>query len=175
MCQTCKAMKELHEMESFSKSGKIYYRNSCRKCRSIISTRWKITHPQKYQEGQAKIMAERSRQRLNLEEQDKFIFWDSRGADRRNGLCNDITRELIRELISDGCRYCGEKNIRMTLDRIDNSKGHTKDNVVPACIRCNYIRRDMPYEAWVIIASKIREAREKGLFGEWTCRATGQR
>jgi hypothetical protein len=59
----------------------------------------------------------------------------------------------------------------MTLDRIDNDKGHTEDNVVPACIRCNYTRRSMPYEAWLVVAKGMREARERGLFGEWTGRA----
>jgi len=58
----------------------------------------------------------------------------------------------------------------MTLDRIDNDKGHTQDNVVPACIRCNYARRSMPYEAWLVVAKGMREAREQGLFGDWTGR-----
>jgi hypothetical protein len=57
----------------------------------------------------------------------------------------------------------------MTLDRKDNSIGHLLDNVVPCCIRCNYIRRDMPFEAWLIVATGIRKAKELGLFGTWTC------
>jgi hypothetical protein len=57
-----------------------------------------------------------------------------------------------------------------TLDRIDNSKGHTRDNVVPACIRCNYARRNMPYEAWLCLTDGMKRARELGLFKEWTGR-----
>jgi len=56
----------------------------------------------------------------------------------------------------------------MTLDRIDDAKGHTADNVVPACIRCNYARRDMPYKAWLVVAKAMRKARALGLFGNWT-------
>jgi len=55
----------------------------------------------------------------------------------------------------------------MTLDRINNEKGHTADNVIPACYRCNLIRRDMPYDAWMHVAPSIRSAREAGLFRDW--------
>jgi len=55
----------------------------------------------------------------------------------------------------------------MTLDRKDNDVGHVKDNVVPACVRCNYTRGDMPFDAWLVVAAGMRQAREKGLFGDW--------
>lgn len=58
----------------------------------------------------------------------------------------------------------------MSLDRIDNLKPHNQNNVNPSCVRCNLTRGDMPYEAWLFISPKIREAREKGLFGDWTRR-----
>jgi len=58
----------------------------------------------------------------------------------------------------------------MTLDRIDNLKGHSFDNVVPACIRCNYARRNMSYEAWLCLTEGMRRARELDLFKGWTGR-----
>lgn len=57
----------------------------------------------------------------------------------------------------------------MTLDRKDNALGHTPGNVVPACTRCNYVRRDMPEKAWLMLAPAMRVAREAGAFGDWTC------
>lgn len=69
--------------------------------------------------------------------------------------------------INRDCFYCGETLLRMSLDRVDNSKGHTMDNVIPACVRCNYIRKDMPYDAWIVVAVGMRQAREQGLFGGW--------
>ena len=99
----------------------------------------------------------------------KVILKDSLRADRLEGRGNDLSKEFIQSMISNGCAYCGETELKMTLDRKDNSIGHTRDNVTPCCIRCNYIRRDMPYEAWLVVAQSIREARELGLFGTWTC------
>jgi len=56
----------------------------------------------------------------------------------------------------------------MTLDRVDNTCGHIQSNVVSACVRCNYMRRDMPYAAWLKLLPMIKQAREEGLFGTWT-------
>lgn len=95
------------------------------------------------------------------------ILYDSRKIDKVFGRNNNLTKEIIQSLISQGCHYCGETTIRMTLDRKRNEEGHTTDNVVPACIRCNNIRRDMPYEAWLCLVDGLRTATRSGLFGTW--------
>jgi hypothetical protein len=38
------------------------------------------------------------------------------------------------------CTYCGETIQPRGLDRIDNSKGHLRDNVLPCCATCNVTR-----------------------------------
>lgn len=116
--------------------------------------------------------------RLNARARSKFredpvwaILKEAKAFDKKRGFAHDLTREFVENAISQGCCYCGETTLRMTLDRKDNGSGHDMSNVVPACIRCNYARRDMPYEAWLHIAVAFREARERGLFGTWTGRA----
>lgn len=98
----------------------------------------------------------------------RFILADSRKNDKKRGFQNDLDKEFVANIIKIPCSYCGEKDERVSLDRIDNAKGHTKDNVVPACYKCNYIRRDMPYDAWLIVANGVRKAYKLGLFGQWT-------
>lgn len=120
---------------------------------------------------QAKLLKKYSEMRAALVNQERWILEDSRRDDRRRrGVENDLDIQFIRDAIKKGCSYCGERQLRMTLDRIDNGLPHTKANVVPACIRCNYTRKNMPYAAWLVIAPKMREARELGLFGTWTGR-----
>ena len=109
--------------------------------------------------------------RLRQQDVVRTIRVDTRSSDRKAGLENDLTREFIAAEVAKGCFYCGESKIRMTLDRIDNNLGHLMTNVVPACIRCNYTRKDMPYEAWLVVAKGMREAREGGLFSGWTGQA----
>ena len=170
LCRICGKEKPLLEMDTTTKNGKDYYRSRCRACCNERRKRWKDRNPQKYTEGQKVLMEERKRQRASNEEQDKYIYWDSRAFDRKAGFDNDLDRGFIRGLIQHGCRYCGETSLRMTLDRVDNSQGHTRDNVVPCCIRCNYLRGDMPYKAWEIIVKAVRKAVGEGAFGDWTGR-----
>lgn len=105
-------------------------------------------------------------QRAAGENRDSFLLADSRQSDKKKGLANDLDRPFIVEQIVKGCSYCGSHD-HMTLDRIDNSIGHVKANVVPACYRCNIIRRDMPHVAWIALAPAIKAVADQGLFGDW--------
>ena len=88
-------------------------------------------------------------------------------SDKKKGRENDLNLVFIRKLFNNNCTYCDDSSSRKTLDRIDNSKGHTMDNVVLACERCNYIRRDMPYNAWLIVARSVKIVIELGLLNGW--------
>lgn len=121
------------------------------------------------QKSHLKMRRKYSEMRASGQCQERWIFEDSLNADRKRGRENDLTIEFVKQAIASGCSYCGESSIRMTLDRIDNDVGHTMRNVVAACIRCNIVRRDMPYEAWLTIAPAMRRARRNGLFKDWRC------
>ena len=170
ICRFCKKEKSLKEMESFVKKGKRYFRSRCRDCMNEKRDDWHKRNPEKTRANQDRQLERQRQERKSGSERDKYIYRDSRGADRKAGRVNNLTREFIRAEIEKGCEYCGETSLRMTLDRIDNTRGHTMDNVVPACSRCNYLRKDMPYEAWLLVACGMREARERGLFKGWTGR-----
>lgn len=112
--------------------------------------------------------AKQSQERKDPAFRAKYILKDALSMDHRRGLECDLTLEWVEAAIKNGCSYCGETTIRMSLDRIDNDLGHTTANVRPACTRCNFLRGTMPYEAWLYLTPRVREAREKGLFGEWS-------
>lgn len=98
----------------------------------------------------------------------KYIVDDSKKYDRKNKLLGfNLTVEFVDCLIKDGCSYCLVTEAFMSLDRIDNSKGHSKNNVVSCCYRCNLMRRDVPWAAWCRMLPKIQEIQEQGLFGDW--------
>ena len=80
---------------------------------------------------------------------------------KKFGIKNDISYELFKKLSLSNCFYCGSepknkyKDIRQGrkisdtelfyngLDRIDSSKGYTKENVVSSCFLCNRAKMDM--------------------------------
>jgi hypothetical protein len=176
ICSKCGKEKPLSEMYSIKrrtkKAGlKVYYCRLCKSCRKKDQCDWDSAHRDQLREYHRDRYKDLSDERRNLIDQDKFIYWDSRKNDKKHGRDNNLTREYIRDLIKKGCLYCGDVNSRMTLDRIDNDIGHIIGNVVPACLRCNYLRRDMPYDAWMNMVPAIRDTFEKGLFGTWKCRS----
>jgi hypothetical protein len=62
--------------------------------------------------------------------------------DKERGLECDLDAKWFKEHIqSKPCIYCGESGFN-GCDRIDNSFGHTKANVVPCCAICNTTRMD---------------------------------
>jgi len=158
-CRKCGKNKKITSFEP-TKSG--HRRHTCGACQAA----------RKLAANPEKVNARRRRYRRSYPA--TYIVQDSKQADRRHGrLGNDLTKELVEELIRDGCQYCGEKNVRMTLDRIDNRMAHTIENVIPACIRCNLLRGSMPYAAWQYLVPHVKLARGKGLFGDWDGKKNG--
>lgn len=94
---------------------------------------------------------------------------------KSKGLQSDLVLSDTVVMLGSLCEYCGDSGSdKMSFDRIDNTVGYMRTNLVHCCIRCNFARRDMPYKAWLVVAKGMREARERGLFEEWVG-ATGRR
>ena len=70
----------------------------------------------------------------------RYNFYDK----QRFGITNDLNKEwIVQRILNSKCEYCGEEDWnKLGCDRIDNSKPHTKDNVLCACVRCNRLRGD---------------------------------
>lgn len=172
LCKTCNTRKPIEEfgLNSPARNGKRYRRCHCRPCHTKIRKGY-ATSPEATRRAEQKRLSKATAERAANERTEHYIRLDTRASDRKKGRKNDLTKEFIAEQIAKGCTYCGESQIRMTLDRIDNDRGHTMDNVVSACVRCNHVRGDMPYEAWVVVARAMRRVRKQGLFGDWRGRS----
>lgn len=165
-CADC--VSELTEVNCYKKSNG-YFRAYCKVCHNKRAARTDKSN-RKLPHRKLKINEKNRLDRKNPEKLAQIIIRDSKGSDKKFSRENDLTIEFVEGLIGCGCLYCGETELRITLDRIDNSKGHLQGNVVPACIRCNYARGSMPHAAWMCLLKGLTEAREKGLFGDWTGR-----
>lgn len=90
----------------------------------------------------------------------------------------DLTFENFKELTQMNCHYCNTKPSNVSnafkndkrsniesilngdfiyngLDRIDSSKKHDFDNVVPCCYYCNFAKNDLSYEEFLNNIKKI--------------------
>ena len=81
--------------------------------------------------------------------------------DKKNGtsICDLDIEWMIDNIITKPCVYCGDTH-RIGCDRIDNTKGHTKDNVQPCCYECNVARgNNFSVEEMKIIGESIRKVK----------------
>lgn len=68
--------------------------------------------------------------------------------DQKYGRENNLTAHwIVERIFSQPCHYCGESDWKkIGCDRIDNTIGHIKSNVVSCCYKCNKERQKMNFE-----------------------------
>lgn len=66
-----------------------------------------------------------------------------------------INLEEFEKIISQPCVYCGEKEKRIGIDRIDNSKGYTLENSAPCCTLCNMMKKTLQVDEFLKHINKI--------------------
>lgn len=86
-----------------------------------------------------------------------------KNKDKKNGLdVSDMDIDWLTEnILTKPCVYCGDTH-KVGCDRIDNNKGHSKENVVPCCFECNTARNNnFSFEEMKEIGLAIREVKIK--------------
>ena len=78
------------------------------------------------------------------------------GAQKRN-LVFEIEKEFFYEFIKNKCEYCGMIGHYgwNGIDRSDNNKGYTMDNIVPCCSMCNKIKRKYTVDEFINFCKNI--------------------
>ena len=66
------------------------------------------------------------------------------------GECTLTAKWIVDNIFSKSCVYDGESDwTKLGCDRIDNSKPHTPDNVVPCCYNCNCKKHTTSYNDYI--------------------------
>jgi hypothetical protein len=106
-------------------------------------TRWYANNKKRVRETRAKWRAANPT---------RNTWGDAAKNSKKRGHKFDMPFEEWDRLASPPCTYCGNED-SAGLDRIDNSRGYSEDNTVPACGKpCNNARNDMTQEefrAWI--------------------------
>lgn len=103
---------------------------------------------------------------VNIRAKASKMISSYRNKDIKNGvpICDIGIDWMIANILKAECVYCGDIK-RVGCDRLINSKGHTKDNVVPCCIECNMARNaNFTFDEMKVIGkaiSKVKKARNK--------------
>ena len=94
----------------------------------------------------------------------KSIMSSYKGNARNRNLVFDLSLDEFKELILSNCHYCGSLPTNLYsksyynvtyngIDRIDNSIGYIKNNVVPCCKMCNVAKNNNSHEdfmKWIL-------------------------
>lgn len=163
-CNRCGVTKEIGNF-ALIKNKNFARRRVCYSCRAQ-GERQKASYSVRQKDKNEAL----KKSRRTSESRAKHIRWDSARYDRRYGhITENLPIDWIEEQISKPCSYCERQlsKLEMTLDRVDNNKGHTQDNLIPSCSVCNYFRRDMPYEAWLLFMPSMKKALHSGLLDNW--------
>jgi hypothetical protein len=91
-------------------------------------------------------------------------FSAAKSQARRRGLEWSISRETLEILQKSSCFYCGGKVslVATGLDRVDNTKGYTMQNVVPCCKVCNMVKGYAHTKEETLVMIEARENYRKG-------------
>lgn len=96
------------------------------------------------------------------------LYREYKSTSRKRGHGFDLTETEFRDLIQLPCGYCGAKPNRVRvsrrgtgkfrytgIDRIDNTVGYMKGNVIPCCTTCNFWKKASTREEFLLHALAI--------------------
>jgi len=117
----------LKNIEKVKESNAQYYRENAEKLRE--------QHRQYSKENRDKIKA--------WAQTPKGRYTSYKGNAKTRNISLEITFEEFMTFWQKLCHYCKYNIDTIGLDRIDNSKGYSLDNVVSCCHECNWTRNDI--------------------------------
>jgi hypothetical protein len=172
ICKKCGLPLPEEEFHLNRTGGREYRKSTCRSCDNAARGQRMITIKPKSSLNKRAAALREYRDRKNPSLRYKFAYRSAVASDRKKKWSNDLSYEWVRITLLSGCAYCGEMDqLQMTLDRKDNALPHMMHNCAPACRRCNYFRRDMPYHAWMELVPTMKRLRESGQLDGWHCSA----
>ncbi len=107
-----------------------------------------------YQKNRDKIVAQKAKYRLTPYGRAYNLNNSYKRKDEKynRGECTLTPQWIVDNIFSQPCHYCGETDWhKLGCDRIDNTKPHTPDNVVPCCFECNTKRGRNTYDEFMNI------------------------
>jgi polynucleotide 5'-kinase involved in rRNA processing len=145
-------MKQSEYMKNWNKK---YYAKNRKK---------ELARRKKYHLENKEAVHQRSKQE-RIKNREKNLIKDYKAHDRKMGLHEDFVCDLTidwmkENITSKPCTYCGYTE-KISCDRIDNTKGHTKGNCIPSCFVCNDVRgKIFSVEETLMIGKVIKQIRE---------------
>ena len=87
----------------------------------------------------------------------KRIFKNYKRSAEKRGLEFNLSESDFENNKRLACEYCGSLLDKARFDRVDNQNGYCKENIVPCCTLCNFLKNDLHKDLFLEQISKIYE------------------
>jgi len=128
VCRLCGQWKPLSRYHR-AKRNSDGLRHRCKSCARKLTRTWHVENP---------VKSKDQRIRRRMREDAAFV--------------SEIDSDNLYAEYGHRCAYCGQSNVELTIDHvvpITLGGSHTRDNVVPACRRCNASKNNTPLVVWL--------------------------
>lgn len=141
VCKICgdeKSCDDFHKM----KKGLNGVRTTCKLCRKIEKEEYQsrdyvIEKNKKYYQDNKETIRERTnKHRHTLNGQ----YHQYKKSAKKRGIEFNLLELDCLPYFNGLCYYCNDKFTGVGIDRVDNSIGYIKTNLVPCCYRCNIMK-----------------------------------
>lgn len=128
-CNSCNCIKPI---SNFHKNGSRGRHNICSLCRNNKRKSWS----KEWEKRADRIYKSYMRSAAK------------RGLDFKLDISDFYSKNL-------SCNYCGTTLDKVRFDRVDNEIGYCKENIVPCCHLCNFLKQDLTKDIFLDQVSKI--------------------
>ena len=162
-CSGCEKDKEVGEFP-IDRSRNDGHGAYCKSCKKIIRRSYYEKYMQMEKSRSMKWNSE-NKQRYNdnhkrfVEKNVDYRFSVMKAAAKRRGIIFDLDFSEYLPLTLLPCHYCGDSLPRRGggLDRVDNNKGYSVDNIVPCCQYCNQAKMNQTQSEFIARCVRIAE------------------
>lgn len=127
----------------------------CKKCNSIYAKQkyYDESDPVRKEERRIKHYNAEVERGRHLKKKERFRLYKKSAKER--GYPFQISMEQFMLFWKKPCSYCGDEIETIGLDREDNSKGYSIDNIIPCCKHCNRMKSTMGKTEFIERIKKI--------------------
>lgn len=162
-CTSCHLHLQISHFNRRTDTVGVRYTSHCKACKADYDTtrredRLAYNKTSKGREASKRyFQSEKGRNNINFYNKEtlpgKYNAY-KRSAKQRN-IQFSLTKEDFQKYWQLPCTYCGDTINTLGLDRVENSRGYTVDNVVPCCTTCNRMKLTFSKEEWFSQMNKI--------------------
>lgn len=172
-CTRCQQEKDLDKksfrVRKMKKNGELQYRSECRECERKFNNNWKQNNSERVKNSSKEY---REKTRNSLLHQAMRLIKDSKQRAKKKNLEHTLTKEEL--YIPKYCPVLGHElkpnkgttasACSPTIDRMNNNRGYTKDNIKVISFEANTIKGSATSDKLFKVALYAQECEGKGNF-----------